>query len=252
MDLKLKGKKAIITGSTKGIGKAIALSLALEGCQVVVTGRDKDQVEKTAQEIKKVSGTKAYPICIDLQKEGNAEQLLQIGIKLLGDVDILVNNAGIWPTSYVTDMQKDEFEKTMYLNLEVPYILSRNAANYFLQNQKKGKIIHIVSQAAFHGSTTGHAHYAASKAGLVAFMISQAREVAKYGININAVAPGMVDTDMVRDNVLKNEGYYKNRIPVGRLARPEEIANVVTFLASEKADYLTGITIDATGGMLMR
>ncbi len=252
MDLKLKGKKAIITGSTKGIGKAIALSLALEGCQVVVTGRDKDQVEKTAQEIKKVSGTKAYPICIDLQKEGNAEQLLQIGIKLLGDVDILVNNAGIWPTSYVTDMQKDEFEKTMYLNLEVPYILSRNAANYFLQNQKKGKIIHIVSQAAFHGSTTGHAHYAASKAGLVAFMISQAREVAKYGININAVAPGMVDTDMVRDNVLKNEEYYKNRIPVGRLARPEEIANVVTFLASEKADYLTGITIDATGGMLMR
>lgn len=252
MDLKLKGKKAIITGSTKGIGKAIALSLASEGCQVVVTGRDKDQVEKTAQEIKKVSDTKAYPIGIDLQKEGSAEQLLEIGIKLLGDVDILVNNAGIWPTSYVTDMQKDEFEKTMYLNLEVPYILSQNAANYFLENKKKGKIIHIVSQAAFHGSTTGHAHYAASKAGLVAFMISQAREVAKYGININAVAPGMVDTDMVRDNVLKNEEYYKNRIPVGRLARPEEIANVVTFLASEKADYLTGITIDATGGMLMR
>lgn len=252
MDLKLKGKKAIITGSTKGIGKAIALSLASEGCQVVVTGRDKEQVEKTAQEIKKASGTMAYPIRIDLQEEGSAEQLLQIGIKILGDVDILVNNAGIWPTSYVTDMQKDEFEKTMYLNLEVPYILSRNVANYFLQNKKKGKIIHIVSQAAFHGSTTGHAHYAASKAGLVAFMISQAREVAKYGININAVAPGMVDTDMVRDNVLKNEEYYKNRIPVGRLARPEEIADVVTFLASEKADYLTGITIDATGGMLMR
>lgn len=252
MDLKLRGKKAIVTGSTKGIGKAIALSLASEGCQVVVTGRDKEQLETTVQEIKKASGTIAYPIRIDLQKEGSAEQLLQIGIEILGDVDILVNNAGIWPTSYVTDMQKDEFEKTMYLNLEVPYILSRNAANYFLQEKKKGKIIHIVSQAAFHGSTTGHAHYAASKAGLVAFMISQAREVAKYGININAVAPGMVDTDMVRDNVLKNEEYYKNRIPVGRLARPEEIANIVTFLASEKADYLTGITIDATGGMLMR
>lgn len=252
MDLKLNGKKAIITGSTKGIGKAIALSLAAEGCQVVVTGRDKEQLETTVQEIKKASGTIAYPICIDLQKEGSAEQLLQIGIEILGDIDILVNNAGIWPTSYVTDMSKDEFEKTMYLNLEVPYLLSKNAANYFLERKKKGKIIHIVSQAAFHGSTTGHAHYAASKAGLVAFMISQAREVAKYGININAVAPGMVDTDMVRDNVLKNEEYYKNRIPVGRLARPEEIANVVTFLASERADYLTGITIDATGGMLMR
>ena len=252
MDLKLRGKKAIITGSTKGIGKAIALSLASEGCQVVVTGRDKEQLETTVQEIKKASGTIAYPIRIDLQKEGSAEQLLQIGIEILGDIDILVNNAGIWPTSYVTDMSKDEFEKTMYLNLEVPYLLSKNAANYFLEEKKKGKIIHIVSQAAFHGSTTGHAHYAASKAGLVAFMISQAREVAKYGININAVAPGMVDTDMVRDNVLKNEEYYKNRIPVGRLARPEEIANIVTFLASEKADYLTGITIDATGGMLMR
>ena len=252
MDLKLNGKKAIITGSTKGIGKAIALSLAAEGCQVVVTGRDKEQLETTVQEIKKASGTIAYPIRIDLQKEGSAEQLLQIGIEILGVIDILVNNAGIWPTSYVTDMSKDEFEKTMYLNLEVPYLLSKNAANYFLERKKKGKIIHIVSQAAFHGSTTGHAHYAASKAGLVAFMISQAREVAKYGININAVAPGMVDTDMVRDNVLKNEEYYKNRIPVGRLARPEEIANVVTFLASERADYLTGITIDATGGMLMR
>ena len=252
MDLKLRGKKAIITGSTKGIGKAIALSLASEGCQVVVTGRDKEQLETTVQEIKKASGTIAYPIRIDLQKEGSAEQLLQIGIEILGDIDILVNNAGIWPTSYVTDMSKDEFEKTMYLNLEVPYLLSKNAANYFLEEKKKGKIIHIVSQAAFHGSTTGHAHYAASKAGLVAFMISQAREVAKYGININAVAPGMVDTDMVRDNVLKNEEYYKNRIPVGRLARPEEIANIVTFLVSEKADYLTGITIDATGGMLMR
>lgn len=252
MDLKLKGKKAVITGSTKGIGKAIALSLASEGCQIVVTGRNKESVERTAGEIKRTSDAQVYPICVDLSEEGEAEQLLKKSKKLLGDIDILVNNAGMWPTSYVTDMPKDEFEKTIYLNLEVPYLLSKDAADYFLEKKKKGKIIHIVSQAAFHGSTTGHAHYAASKAGLVAFMISQAREVAKYGININAVAPGMVDTDMVRDNVSKNEEYYKNRIPIGRLAKPEEIADVVTFLASEKADYLTGITIDATGGMLMR
>ena len=149
-------------------------------------------------------------------------------------------------------MEKDEFEKTVYLNLEVPYILSRMLVNDLLSRDKKGKIIHVVSQAAFHGSTSGHAHYAAAKAGLVAFMISQAREVAANGININAVAPGIVRTKMIQEKLDKDPDQYLTRIPVGRVAEPEEIAHIIAFLASEKADYLTGITVDATGGMLMR
>ena len=124
--------------------------------------------------------------------------------------------------------------------------------DHLLQRDEKGKIIHIVSQAAFRGSSTGHAHYAAAKAGLITFMVSHAREVAKYGININAVAPGIMKTDMIASQLEEKEAYYKNRIPLGRVAEAEEVAYAVAYLASNKADYLTGITIDATGGMLMR
>ncbi len=118
--------------------------------------------------------------------------------------------------------------------------------------QQKGKIVNIVSQAAFHGSTTGHAHYAASKAGLVSFSISLAREVAKYGINVNMVAPGMVRTPMTEEALKAKPDYYNGRIPIGRVAEPEEVAQAAVFLASKCADYYTGITFDATGGMLMR
>ena len=170
----------------------------------------------------------------------------------MGSLDILVNNAGIWPTAYVREMDRAEFERTIYMDLEVPYILCRLMVNHLIPAGRKGKIVNVVSQAAFHGSTTGHAHYAAAKAGLVAFTISLAREVARDGINVNAVAPGMMDTPMVADAMAKKADYYNSRIPIGRVAKPEEVAYAAIFLASNKADYLTGITLDATGGMLMR
>ena len=149
-------------------------------------------------------------------------------------------------------MSLEDFDQTLYMNLEVPFLLSKMMVNHLIENDRKGKIIQIVSQAAFHGSTTGHAHYASSKAGLVTFSKSLAREVAGYGINVNSVAPGMMETPMVKDALEKKRDYYNNRIPIGRVATAEEVAYVVAFLASNKADYLTGITIDATGGMLMR
>lgn len=149
-------------------------------------------------------------------------------------------------------MEDEEFEKTLYLNLEVPYILSKLFVNYLIDNNKKGKIINISSQAAFNGSTTGHAHYAASKAGLITFMKSLAREVAQYGITINSVVPGIVNTDMMRDKYLANKSYYDKRIPIGRIAEKEDIANVALFLGSKLSDYMTGSSIDVTGGMIMR
>lgn len=138
------------------------------------------------------------------------------------------------------------------MNLVAPFIMCKLFVKYLLANHKKGKIVNIVSQAAFHGSTTGHAHYAASKGGLVSFTISLAREMASYGINVNAVAPGIMDTPMIRAAIQEKGNYYKDRIPLGRVASPEEVAYGVAFLASNKADYFTGITLDATGGMLMR
>ncbi len=252
MEYGLKNKNILITGSTKGLGKAIAEVLSREGANVVISGRNQKETEKIAEEISLKEGVRAVGCSADLMRKGVAESLFKESVKALGSIDILVNNAAIWPKSFVEDMEEDEFEKTMYLNLEVPYILSRIFVHHLLERKAKGKIINIVSQAAFHGSTTGHAHYASAKAGLVTFMISQAREVAKYGININAVAPGIMKTDMTAEQLKVNEEYYKQRIPLGRVAEPEEIAYAVAYLASNKADYFTGITLDATGGMLMR
>ncbi len=252
MELGLKGKNVLITGSTSGVGKATAQIFAAEGANIVISGRNKTRAEDIAGELKDAYGVHAVGIAADLEVKDAAEKLFEDAANVLGHLDILVNSAGVWPTAYVADMEKEDFENTIYIDLEVPYILSRLMANQLIERGMHGKIVHVVSQAAFHGSTTGHAHYAAAKAGLVTFMISQAREVAKYGININAVAPGIVHTKMIGNQLEKNPDYYLNRIPIGRVAEPEEIGNVIAFLASDKADYLTGITVDATGGMLMR
>ena len=252
MDFGLKNKNVLITGSTNGLGKAIAELMAEEGANVIVSGRNQGAAEKLAREIETKNQVRAFPIVADLSQYNATEQLFQKSLEAMGHLDILVNNAGVWPTAYVREMEKDEFERTIYMNLEVPYLLSRLMVNHLIGRNEKGKIINIVSQAAFHGSTTGHAHYAASKGGLVAFMISLAREVANYGININAVAPGMMETPMTEKALEAKKDYYNSRIPLRRVAKPEEVAYSAVFLASNKADYLTGITIDATGGMLMR
>ena len=252
MDFGLKGKNVLITGSTKGLGKAIAEVAAEEGANVVVSGRKDEEAKALASSIASRFGVRALPVAADLGQVGAAEDLFADALAAMGSLDILVNNAGIWPTAYVREMDRAEFERTIYMDLEVPYILCRLMVNHLIPAGRKGKIVNVVSQAAFHGSTTGHAHYAAAKAGLVAFTISLAREVARDGINVNAVAPGMMDTPMVADAMAKKADYYNSRIPIGRVAKPEEVAYAAIFLASNKADYLTGITLDATGGMLMR
>ena len=251
MDYGLKGKNALVTGSTKGLGEAIVRVLAGEGANVIISGRSEDLARNLAEKIQEEYGIKAVGIPADLGKQGVAEELFDRSLEELGGLDILVNNAGIWPTAYVREMTLEDFDRTVYMNLEVPFLLSKMMVNHLIDQDRKGKIIQVVSQAAFHGSTTGHAHYASSKAGLVTFSKSLAREVAGYGINVNSVAPGMMETPMVKDALEKKRDYYVQRIPIGRVATPEEVAYCVAFLASNKADYLTGITIDATGGMLM-
>ena len=252
MDYGLKGKNVLVTGSTKGLGEAIVRIFAGEGANVIVSGRSEELAKENAAKLREEYGVNAVGIPADLGKRGVAEQLFEDSVKALGGLDILVNNAGIWPTAYVREMTLEDFDRTIYMNLEVPFLLSKMMVNYLIEQDKKGKIVQVVSQAAFHGSTTGHAHYAASKAGLVTFSRSLAREVAGYGINVNSVAPGMMETPMVKDALAKKKDYYNERIPIGRVATADEVAYSVVFLASDKADYLTGITIDATGGMLMR
>ncbi len=246
MDYQLQGKKVLVTGAADGCGKAIALEFAKEGATVILHDLDfkKELLAATAEAL----GNGCTYLTADLSKEEEVERLSEEA----GDIDILVNNAGIWPTAYVKEMTAEAFRRTLEINLIAPFILCRNVTNRWLAAGKKGKIVNLVSQAAFHGSTSGHAHYAASKSGLVGFTISLAREVAPHGINVNAVAPGMMRTPMNRDALAAREDTYLERIPLGRIADAAEVARAVLFLSSESASYITGATLDVTGGMLMR
>ena len=248
MDYGLAGKHALVTGAADGCGKAIALLLAQEG--VRVTLHDLPMKEALLQENAKLCGNGADYLTADLSKE---EEVLAL-IHNAGKLDLLVNNAGIWPTAYVQDMTSDAFRKTLEINLIAPFLLAREFCNACKADGHKGKVVNMVSQAAFHGSTSGHAHYAASKAGLVGFTVSLAREVAPNGININAVAPGMMRTPMNKDALSDRarEDSYLDRIPLRRIADPKEVAAAVVFLCGNQSDYITGATLDVTGGMLMR
>ncbi len=252
MDLGIKGKTAIVTGGSRGVGKAIVLALAEAGAHVVFTYQSNRAKAEAVLEEVRLRGTDAEAIQLDLSDAAATETVIEQAEKRFGRVDLLVNNAAVWPTSYVKDIELNQWNETMQINLTSVFLLCQRFVNHCLTVGKPGKILNVTSQAAFHGSTTGHAHYAASKAGLVGFSISLAREHAKDGINVNSLALGIVQTDMIKDALAQNEAYYVNRIPLGRVAQPKEIAEIACFLVSEKANYITGATLDATGGMLMR
>ena len=253
MDLKLKHKVAIVTGGSRGLGRAISLALAAEGARVVVNYRqDAQMAQDLVEKIAATHGTQAAAVRADVSDEAEVGQLFRRARETFSQVDVLVNNAGVWPTAFVRDMTRQHWDHTLAVNLTGPFLTSREAVRCWAASGRGGRIVNVSSQAAFRGSTTGHADYAASKAGLVTFTVSLAREVAPLGIHVNAVAAGMMSTDMARDALEQNEQAYLRRIPLGRIADPDEIARVVVFLASDRASYVTGATVNVTGGMLMR
>lgn len=246
MDYGLKNKVVLVTGAADGCGKAIAKAFVAEGAKVILhdLAFKEDMLKANVAEL----GDGCRYLTADLSVESEVEAMWE----KVGEIDCLVNNAGIWPTAYVKEMTADAFRRTLEINLIAPFILCRNFVEQCTRLNKKGKIVNMVSQAAFHGSTTGHAHYAASKSGLVGFTISLAREVAAQGINVNAVAPGMMRTPMNKDALAQREDSYLERIPLKRIADASEVADAVIFLCSQRANYITGATMDVTGGMLMR
>lgn len=251
MDLKLKGKKAIITGASRGVGRAIALGLAAEGVDLVLGSTRLEGVEAVAAEAREL-GVAATAIAVDVGDAEDVRHFMESAHRALGQMDILVNDAGIFLQGWCQDIPLKDWQRTLDVNLTGAFLTSQYFAQANLAAGRPGKIININSQAAFHGSTTGHVHYAASKAAMTAMTVSMARELSPQGITVNGVALGIVETDMVRQGIEDRPGYYESRIPIGRVAKPEEIAGIVVFLASAPASYITGATIDATGGMLMR
>ena len=260
MDLKLKDKVALVTGGSRGLGKALCLAFAAEGAKVAVNyyrnaeeGIDlAGEADAVVEEIGSTHSVEALAVPGDVSCEVDVLEMYRRVEEKFSQVDILVNNAAICPTCPVKDMTVEVWRRTVDVNLTGTFLTSREAVKRMLEAGRTGRIINISSQAAFRGSTTGHAPYDASKGAIVTFTVALAREVSKHGITVNSVAPGMIFTEMTADTIARNREKYLARIPLNRIADPGEIAAVAVFLASDAASYMTGATVDVSGGMLMR
>lgn len=252
MNLDLKDKVALVTGASHGLGRAICLLLAAEGAKVVVNYRSSaERADEVVREIKEKYGTEAIAIFADMSKADDITAMFEKIDETFGRIDILINNAAYCPTCQVADMTEEIWNYTLQVNLTGAFICSREFVKRLLEGNRRGRIVNISSQAAFRGSTTGHAPYDASKGGLISFTISLAREVAQNNIMVNCVAPGIMDTEIMAPALTKNRQNYIDRVPIRRIGEPEEIARVVVFLASKGSDYMTGATVDVSGGLLM-
>lgn len=253
MDLHLSDKVTLVTGGAIGLGKTIALRLAAEGARVVVNDYARLQEAKAlVEEIRKAHDVDALALRADVSSEAEVQAMFRTILDRFGRLDVLVNNAALCPTCDVKDLSAADWTRTVEVNLTGTFLCSREMVRQLIAAGRPGRIINVSSQAAFRGSTTGHAPYDASKGGVVSLTVSMAREVARYGIAVNAVAPGMMLTEMTAKTLEANREKYLARIPLGRIGNTSEIADVILFLASDRASYMTGATVDVSGGMLMR
>lgn len=253
MDLGLKDKVALVTGGSRGLGRAICFALAAEGARVAVnSGHDLQRAEAVAADLTRAHGVAAAGVIGDVSREADVAAMFDAAEQRLDAVEILVNNAAVCPTHWLADISLAEWSQTLAVNLTGSFLTSREMVRRLLPKRRPGRIVNVVSQAAFRGSTTGHAPYDASKGGLVSLTIALARELAPHGIAVNAVAAGMMRTEMTEAAIQANEAKYLERIPLRRIADTREIADTIVFLASSRASYMTGATVDVSGGMLMR
>lgn len=252
MDLNLKDKVALVTGGSYGLGEAICRSFAAEGAKVVINYRSRpESAEALAQGVQDEYGTEAMTAYADVGKEGDVVKMFQQIDERWGQIDVLINNAAHCPTCQVANMEEDMWNYTLQVNLTGTFLCCREFVKRLLNANRGGRIVNISSQAAFRGSTTGHAPYDTSKGGLISFTVSLAREVSENNIAVNCVAPGITETEMMAPALKKNRQKYIDRIPLKRIGKPGEIADVVVFLASDRASYMTGATVDVSAGLAM-
>ena len=250
ISLSFEGKIAVVTGSAKGLGKSIVLKLAEGGCRGVTINDlpgNKDKAEQTALEVNKW-GAESLVVTADISTEEGARLLMDSVMKKWGRVDLLVNNAGICFLGEIWDEPEEQFKRNMFVNLYSTFLCMKYASQIMMA-QKSGSIVNISSTAGFTGGTMSPS-YGATKAGIIALTRNAARTLAPHGIRVNSVAPGYMDTDMVK-SVFRDENFKQERwsqIPLGRAAQPTEVANAVIFLLSDHASYIAGQILLASGG----
>ena len=242
-------KLALITGGTRGIGKQIALTLAKEGYDIAINYRaENDDLKITKEEIES-NNVNCFAVQGDVTKFEDCEKFVKQIVEEFGNIDVLVNNAGITRDTLLMRMKEDDFKQVIDTNLVGTFNVTKNVISYMMK-ARNGRIINISSVVGISGNA-GQTNYAASKAGIIGFTKSLAKEVASRNITVNAVAPGFIDTQMtaVLKEDIKEE--IARKIPLKRMGTPQDVANVVKFLASSDSSYITGQVIHIDGGMLM-
>jgi len=245
----LKGKTALVTGASRGIGRAIALELANNGANIAVNyAGSEEKAQGVVEEIEQL-GVKAVKLQADVSIESDVKSMIKEVIGQFGSLDILVNNAGITKDNLLMRMKVDEFDQVINTNLKGAFICTKTVTRQMMK-QKAGRIINVASIVGVSGNP-GQANYVAAKAGVIGLTKSTAKELASRNILVNAVAPGFISTDMTDALTDEQRKGMLDLIPLARLGKPEDVAKTVRFLASEDAGYITGQTIHIDGGMVM-
>jgi len=247
---KLKGKVAIVTGAAQGMGEAVAKLFAQEGAKVVVNDLSEQKAKKVVEEIKS-GGGEALAIKADVTDSEGIFRMAEETVARFGTIHILINNAGILRSTKTEEISEEEWDLVINVNLKGTFLCSKVVLPIMKKN-RYGRIVNFSSSAGRSVSTLGGVHYTAAKAGVLGFTRQLAKEVASFGINVNSVCPGLIDTEMVRNNCSPEKlRDYERSFPISRLGRPEEVADLVLFLVSDESSYITGASLDINGGDLM-
>ena len=244
----LAGRVAVVTGGTRGIGLAIARSLADDGASVVVSGRDPDRLERAAKALEAL-GSSVLAVPADAAKREDADRLVEAARERFGRIDVLVNNAGITRDQLLVRMKDDDWDQVMETNLRGVFLMTR-AVGKVMMRQKSGRMINISSTAGAMGNP-GQVNYSAAKAGVIGLSKAAARELAHWNILVNVVAPGLVETDMTAAISAEAREGLMQQVPLKRMGTAREVAEVVRFLAGDGAGYITGQVIHVNGGLYM-
>ena len=245
--MSLEGAVAIVTGGTRGIGLAVAAWLVEHGVSVVISGRDADRLNLAVKELTK-DGASVAGLEADVTRREDADRLVEMARERFGRLDILVNNAGITRDGLVIRMKDEDWDRVLETNLKGAFLMTRSAAKAMVRAKRGGRIINIASTAGVMGNA-GQANYSAAKAGLIGLTKSTARELAHWGILVNAVAPGLIETDMAAALPAEAREALLAQVPLKRIGNAREVAEMVGFLAGDGAAYVTGQVFHVNGGL---